>query len=44
MIAVLSKIGASVRLFLAALGLAYRLFVELTRLFKPTMRRFRLVS
>ena len=44
MIAVLSKIGASVRLFLAALGLAYRIFVELTRLFKPTMRRFRLVS
>ena len=44
MIEFLSKIGASVRLLLEALGVAFRLFVHLVRLFKPNMRRFRLVS
>ena len=44
MIHFLSNIGAFVRHLLESLGLAFRLFVQLVRLFKPNMRRFRLVS
>ena len=44
MIKFLSSIGAIVRLTLVAVGLSWKLLVRLIKLFRPTMRRFSLVS
>ncbi len=44
MIKYLSSIGAIVRLTLVAVGLSWKLLVRLIKLFRPTMRRFSLVS
>ena len=44
MIGFFKKVGQTTRLGLAALGLSYKLFVQMVRLFRPTMKRFRLVS
>jgi phospholipid/cholesterol/gamma-HCH transport system permease protein len=43
MINFFAQIGAKVRLLLVAVGVSYRLFVSLLRLFRPTMRRLELV-
>lgn len=43
MINFLGALGASTRALLGGMGLAFRLFVQLIRLFKPCMRRFALV-
>ena len=44
MIKFLSSIGAIVRLTLVAVGLSWKLLVRLIKIFRPTMRRFSLVS
>jgi len=44
MIEFFTKIGTTTRLLLVALGVSFKLFVALVRLFKPCMRRFSLVS
>jgi phospholipid/cholesterol/gamma-HCH transport system permease protein len=43
MINFFAQIGAKVRLLLVAVGVSYKLFVSLVKLFRPTMRRLGLV-
>jgi phospholipid/cholesterol/gamma-HCH transport system permease protein len=43
MIDFLATVGATVRCVLSSLGFAFRIFIRLVKLFRPTMKRFNLV-